>query len=148
MNLQENELKEGACFIFNNAGDEKINYGFILINVMKEKEGNYIEFALIKIEKEGIIGIDDFKKGLLYTHQVYNPAGNKLGIFVYEFYQNTFQIINQFKYIGDLKLDKKKFIIVTATTAVPEPMFSKILKYCELARPNLDKTPLMKILED
>ncbi|MGB3946928.1 MAG: hypothetical protein WBM13_03005 [Bacteroidia bacterium] len=147
--MEKDKIKIGDCFTYNLVGDEKHQYGFIIININKEIKRNSIEAALVVFNKEDISDIDSFKGGLIYTHQIYNPQKSILGVFCYEFRENTLEMLQNFEYIGELKIDKSKFMIGSGGDALPEPKFSSLLiKAQAIIFADKTKTPLLNIILD
>lgn len=147
--MENDKFKVGDCFTYNLVGDQRQQYGFIIISIHKEAKRNSIEAALIILNKEKVNDIKDFKNGLLYTHQIYSPKKNILGVFCYEFRENSLDILKQFKYVGEVKIDTTKFMVGSGGDALPEPMFSNLLlKGQDIIFANKSKTPLLNILAE
>jgi len=163
-----NKFSEGACFVFNTAEEKEKNYGFIVVGIMNEAgdipySGNDFEndevvivCADVYIEKEGIVDLNDFKKGYVYTYEIYSPKGNKLGVKCTTFnnYNKEFKILNnlsiylKLNYVGELEIDKNKFMIGRVMIADQEQSFSKTISQTEIINDDLKKTPVTNIVKD
>ena len=132
--------------------DTKRNYGFLVINFNYDTLNNspFIQFALINLPTKSNISIEDFKSsGYLYTKMIPNrrKGTEALGIYTYDFDKNSYFLLNKFKAIGELKLNKNKFIIGSGGSApFIEKSFIMYFKNIDLIQQSYDKTPLAKIL--
>lgn len=126
--MKKEDFKDGNCYTYCLENKVKKEVcGFVVINIHKGKRKQYIECALISFASKEVYNLDDFTTGLLYTRKIFYSNQNILGIFCYEFHEHNIDIINKFQYIGEIKIDKSKFIIGGGGDAPTEPMLSNLL---------------------
>jgi hypothetical protein len=150
MNMNEKDMQEGQCYTYVLVNDPDKVFGFILINIIKKKNGviDHYEFALVNLNKNENITLNDFKQGTVYTHWIPSGKGKvELGILCYMFESKDKPLFDRFNYVGKLEPDKQKFVVGSTTSAFREPIFSNMIKQAHITERNMDKTIVSSILQ-
>lgn len=148
--IQKRELHVGDCFIYKTT-EGYLDIGFVLMEKKLSSKNEYsnLEFIPVKF-KNSFSSVDDFKKGSIYSNQVgvgMNSSNSMLGIYVFHFYKEHLSLLDNFIKVGNLKLDKEKFMIGAGTSAPSiEKFFRMQLKNLDAILDNMKKIGIKEIL--
>ncbi|MEO8760523.1 MAG: hypothetical protein ABI388_05120 [Bacteroidia bacterium] len=149
--MRDKEFIKGDCFIYTIPDSLKSKFGFIVISKRIKKDNSIkdIHFAIVMISEE-TNKINEFKDGYIYTNQI--PIGlsgiYETGVFCYNFDKDTLCILDEFKFIGNLKIDSGKFIVGGGTGGLIQFMLNASLKHIEYSMGNrFNKSKIEAILK-
>lgn len=123
--MEVNKMEIGDCYICST--DKGKTFGFVLLqkDFTKDKS-NAMRFGVVCFKQNTITSIEDFKKGELFTHNVYigMKGDYKMGVFCYDVYQKDFEFLKKFKQLGNIKINNEKFIYGSGTNYTNELFFN------------------------
>lgn len=122
MNLisERTKMHSGDCFYYK-SDDAKLNIGFVLLEKKAgaANEENGLEFALIELNNGK--SIDSFLNGYVFTINVQeglNEKKSQLGVYSLNFNKDCLKLLDNFIYVGNIRLSKNKFIVGAGGSAL------------------------------
>lgn len=144
-----NKMNVGDCFTRSTDNGKII--GFLLLNVgfMQDKNNNF-KFAVVYFKDNEVSSINDFKKGEIFTHNVYlGVKGDyKMGIYCYDVDPKSSDFFNKLKFKGNFKINEAKFVCGSATNYTNEFFFNLNFNFIEQSKiePHYRKEKLSRIM--
>lgn len=148
-NANEMKMTSGDCFYYK-SNDDKLSIGFVLLDKKNSSssEDASLEFALVELK--GNKSIESFINGDVYTTSVWEGLDRKksdIGIYSLSFYKESVKLLDNFVYVGNIKLDRNKFTISMGGTALfIEKAFLTQIKNTEKLIGNCKKLKLKDVL--
>jgi hypothetical protein len=141
--INVNELQPGDSFIYKT--DKGKVAGFFLIDKeVVNKKIKWLNFGLVVFKDTAVSTIEDFKKGELFTHKVWDGLDGdyETGIQCYDFSSKGFDFLEKFQYLGNIKFERKKFTIGGGSTFTNEMFINLDVNNMEGSNAKYERKPL------